>query len=680
MKTSIKARCSITLGALLLTTALSLTPLIAATTTNPKMHGAADKRQSQSISEDWNNADAVCAGKLRKGNGAIGATLLVTEILKGDSKLNGTTLPIPLERHLAGIFPNDGNEKPAVVFFSRDASTKELMATEIYNDPDKISATRCLSPIFEGMSEKLALQALADMTLDPSSRCKATFKQDAKILFRKEFLAALGRMRDKNNFSIVTRLYEKADQGSKHDLLDWMACTGDNRAIPYLIAAVPSADRTLRSTALTRLMYYYPGEQGVDDCVEHAYEHGFADTKNAARNYIMKRRKGISDKPASHQTKTNYQQAEELYEQDKFKQATALYVREILTNTKDSYARRWSALKAIPYATSQQKDEIRKSMLPLLAEDAATSNYIEATDAAEILQKLENIDCLDSMIKLLDRKEPLFGKANRMAAFGIARLNSAARHKAAEHLIEQIKSDKFKNSNDQQNQLLTLLELVWIGDSKDIQTVDGILSSSNAANVWKSLHPLLAKNANRGSGKSEGTFLLELLKNNSSLPHLAKDWVIVELGDLKETRAADLILAHMIEMKYQYDYNVAGDALKSMGSKHVSDQLEKIALSNDEVSRNAVDILCAIEKEKSLPALRKIINSKSIAKTNALTALARMGTPEDLIELVPLSNYWTGDRQYHYWFMEAVATIRERYSLNVSGPIRMTHSSDKAKA
>lgn len=673
------AKSSITLGALLAAIALSGTPLVLATTTNLKMHGSADKRQSQSISEDWSNADAVCVGNLHKGSGMIGATLRVTETLKGDNKMTGTTLPIPLERHLAGIFPNDSNEKTAVVFFSRDAGSKELVATEIYNDADKISATRCLTPVFEGMSEKLALQALADMMLDPSSRCQASFKKDAKTLFRKELLAALNRMRDKNNFSIVTRLYEKADQNSKHDLLDWMACTGDSRAIPYLIAAVPSADRTLRSTALTRLIYYYPGEPGVDDCIEHAYEHGFADTKNAARNYITKRRKNVEDKSTAKQEKTRYQQAEELYEQNKFKQATALYVQEILTS-KDSYVRRWSALKAIPYATAEQKTEIRKSILPLLSQDAATSNYIEATDAAEILQKLQHEECLDSMIKLLDRQEPLFGKANRMAAFGIAKLSSHARHKAAQHLLEQIASEKFKNSNDQQSQLLTLLELLWISDARDLQPVDHILASSSASNVWKSLHPLITKNAKKGDDKAEGTFLIDVLKNDSTLPHLAKDWVIVELGDLKETRAADLILAHMIEMKYQYDYNVAGDALKSIGSRHVSEQLEKIALSNDEVSRNAVDILCAIEKEKSLPALRKIISSKSIAKTNALTAMARMGTPEDLTELVPLSNYWTGDRQFHYWFMEAIATIRQRYSLNVNGPIKMSRASDKEKS
>ncbi len=668
--------CSITLGALILVCAVVKPSHAITPSSNKVMHSvAADKRQAQSISEDWHNASAVCFGKLRRASDRHGAILVVTEVLKGEVGLKDKSLPIPLDRHLAGIFPNDSDEKPAIVFFSKDKAAGELIATEIYNDSDKISATRCLSSVFDTMSEKQALQALSDMVLDPSSRCKGTFKQEAKVLFRKELLAALNKMRDKNNFSLVTRLYDKADQDTKRELLDWMACTGDRRSLPLLIAAVSSPDRALRSTAISRLTYYYPGDAGVDDCIEHAYEHGFADTKNAALDYIAKRRNGIADNQTAARVKTPYQQAEEFFAQKKYKEATALYIQEVMSNKKDSYVRRWSALKAIPYASTDQKDEIRISILPLVAEDAATGNYLEATDAAEILQKLNHEDCLKSMIILLDRKEPLFGKANRMVAFGIAKLPASARHKASTHLLEVIRSDKFKNNADSQSQLMTLLQLIWISDARDLKSVDDILKGSSAASIWTSLHPLLAKNEHLSAD-----FLLGALKNNTGLPHLAKDWIIVELGDLKDSRAADLILAHMKEMRYQYDYNVASDALKSIGGKHVCEQLEQIAFGGDDVSRNAVDILCAIEAEKSLPVLRRIIHSQSGSKTNALVAIARLGTPDDLKELVPLSDYWTGDRLYHYWIMEAIGSIRQRNSLNVNGPIKKLNATDKEKS
>ncbi|MBS1954595.1 MAG: HEAT repeat domain-containing protein [Cyanobacteria bacterium SZAS-4] len=639
------------------------TPIHLALATTVNMHSAADKRRAQSIAEDWHNASAVCIGILRKAQSGGGATLLVKETLKGDKKTIGTTLPIPLERHLAGIFPTDKDEKPALVFFSKAEGSTELQATEIYNDPDKIAATRCLSSTFDSSSEKEALQALSEMVQNPTGRCKATFKQDAKLLFRNEFLAAIAQMKNKDNFSIVTALYDKSDLDTKNVLLDWMACTGDRRALPYLIAAVPSPDRALRSTALTRLIYYYPGDVGVDACIEKAYEHGFADTKNSALDYVSKRRGKSPAKALSTQPKTPYQQAEELNDAGKYKEATALYIQEIVNNKKDGYVRRWSALKAIPHATAEQKNEIRKSILPLISEDASTGNYLEATDAADILQKLQHDDCLDSMIKLLDRRESLFSKANRMAAFGIAKLSSAARQKAAAHLIEQVKSAKFMHESDQQNQLIVLLELAWIGNPKELATVNQLLANSPAQAVWKSIQPLAT------ARKDDGAVLIEVLKNNPSLPHLAKDWIIVELGELKDERAADLILAHLNDMKYQYDGYVADEALKAIGGKHVCQQLEKMAMSSDETSRNAVDILCAIEKENCLPALRKIIKSKSPARTNALSAMARLGKPDDLAVLIPLSDYWTGDRLYHYWTMEAIASIRQRFRYNVNGPI-----------
>lgn len=660
---SIEKKFSITLGAFVFLFISTQPDLAFATTVN--MHSAADKRQSQSISDDWHNADTICVGMLRRASSSGGgATLLVKETLKGDKKITGTTLAIPLERHLPGIFPTDTDVKPALVFFSPAEGAAELRATEIYNDADKISATRCLSKIFALTSEKERLQALSEMVQNPASRCKASFRQDANLLFRREFLAAISQMRDKNNFPIITKLYDKADWDTKHELLDWMACTGDRRALPYLIAAVSSPDRSLRSTALTRLIYYYPGDVGVDDCIEKAYEHGFADIKNSALDYVSKRRGKSPARAVSSHPKTAYQQAEELYDAGKYKEATALYVEEILSNRKDGYVRRWSALKAIPHTTSAEKDAIRKSLLPLISEDATTGNYLEATDAADILQKLQHDDCLDSMIKLMDRRDSLFFKANRMAAFGIAKLSTAARQKAAAHLIDQIKSVKYKNESEQQNQLIVLLELAWIGDKKDFETVSQLLANTPALSAWKSIQPLLKSNNGR-----DGTFLIDALKNNPSLPHLAKDWIIVQLGELKDERATDQILAHLNEMNYQYDGYVADEALKSIGGKHVCQQLEKMAFGPDQTSRNAVDILCAIEQEKCLPILRKIVNSKSPARTNALGAMARMGKPDDLALLIPLSDYWTGDRLYHYWTMEAIASIRQRCRYNVNGPI-----------
>ncbi len=644
-------------------------------------HSASDKRQSQSIAEDWQHADAVFIGTLSR-SGTDGATFQVKETLKGDTKETGTTITIPLDRYLVGSFPANAEEKLAAIFLTRDGS-KTFITSEIYGDADKISALRCLSSIFVKPSEHARLTALGNLFSDPASHCKETFKQDAKVMFKNEFLSALAQMRDQNNFEIVAKLYEHTDSKSKFDLLEWMANTGDRRALPYLIAAVKSPDQNLRNTATTRLIYFYPGDTGVDKCIEETYAHGFPDTKKAAYDYLLKRGRVSTLKSSDPKpTMTPYQRAETLYGEGKIKEALEFYITEIQSAKNNSYVRRWSALKATPHATAEQKERIRKALLPLLAQDASTGNYLEATDAAEIMQKLHHKDCLDSLIKLLDRRDSLFAKANRMAAFAILELGPDARQRAVQHLIAQIKSPKF-SSDTSENQLVTLLELAWIGDPNTCSSVDQLLASSPALPLWTSIHPLLTAKDQSGSSLQEpssllssdkskdGLYLIDVLKTNPSLPHIAKDWIIVQLGILKEERAADLILAHLKDMKYQYDGYVSDEALKSIGGKYVCQQIEKIALGSDEeVSRNAVDILCEIEKEKCLPVLRQIIGSaKSPAKTNALSAMWRLGTPDDLPLLITLNDYWKGDRHYHYWTMDAVASIRQRHNYNVNGPI-----------
>jgi HEAT repeat protein len=652
-------------------------------------HGASDKRQSQSIAEDWQHADAVFIGTISRAR-ANGATFQIKEALKGDTKDTGTTINIPLERYLVGAFPTNADQMLAAIFLTRD-STKKLVTSEIYADVDKISALRCLSPIFAKPSEHDRLTALGDLFSDPTSHCKTTVKQDPKALFKKEFLAAIAQMHDPKNFEIVVKLYEHADAKSKFDLLEWMANTGDRRSLPFLIAAVKSPDQNLRNAATTRLIYFYPGDTGVDKCLEETYAHGFPDTKNAAYDYLLKRGcvsalKTSEPKP----TMTAYQRAETLYGEGKFKEALELYITEIQSTKNNSYVRRWSALKAIPHATVEQKERIRKALLPMLAQDATSGNYWEATDTAEILQKLHHDDCLDGLVVLLDRRDSLFAKANRIAAFAIGELEPEARRKAAQHLIAQIKSPKF-SSDTNENQMITLLELAWIGDPSAYSGVDQLLATSAALPLWKSIHPLLTAKDQSSSSRSraaccidptsvhrlssdksmDGLFLIDVLKTNPSLPHIAKDWVIVQLGIIKEERAVDLIIAHLKEMKYQYDGYVSDEALKSIGGKYVSQQVEKIAVGGEEeVSRNAVDILCEIQKEKCLPVLRQILRSaKSPAKTNALCAISRLGTPDDLPLLVPMNDYWKGDRHYHYWTMDAVASIRQRYNYNVNGPI-----------
>jgi hypothetical protein len=56
-------------------------------------------------------------------------------------------------------------------------------------------------------------------------------------------------------------------------------------------------------------------------------------------------------------------------------------------------------------------------------------------------------------------------------------------------------------------------------------------------------------------------------------------------------------------------------------------------------------------------------------KQPALIHLGNLGTADDLPLLLPYCDYWNSDRTTHYWALEAVAGIRDRFNYDVNGPI-----------
>ena len=74
----------------------------------------------------------------------------------------------------------------------------------------------------------------------------------------------------------------------------------------------------------------------------------------------------------------------------------------------------------------------------------------------------------------------------------------------------------------------------------------------------------------------------------------------------------------------------------------------------------ALTILYGVKSAGALPQIRAALADKGL-RTTALGLLARVGTTEDLKVLTPMSDFWTGDRDAHYWAMQAVGEIRARH-------------------
>ena len=109
--------------------------------------------------------------------------------------------------------------------------------------------------------------------------------------------------------------------------------------------------------------------------------------------------------------------------------------------------------------------------------------------------------------------------------------------------------------------------------------------------------------------------------------------------------------------------STAAEALKVIGVGGARAKLEEIAIAADgQNQQSAIDTLCTGYGAQELPFLRRIINGGSLpGKPAALLWMGRLGTVEDLRYLVPMSDYWTGDRANHYWLSLAIGGIQDRH-------------------
>ena len=125
----------------------------------------------------------------------------------------------------------------------------------------------------------------------------------------------------------------------------------------------------------------------------------------------------------------------------------------------------------------------------------------------------------------------------------------------------------------------------------------------------------------------------------------------------------------MVEFEKTYSYSpaTAKEALEKIAKNRqaketIVERLKKIALNSNSLSQaNAIELLAAIEGDKSLPVVRQIIkNGQLDAKVRALNIISRLGQKQDLAILLPMSNYWTGDRRLHYWVMQAIGELNNK--------------------
>ncbi|MFA6210494.1 MAG: hypothetical protein WCT03_12760 [Candidatus Obscuribacterales bacterium] len=627
-----------------------------------------EKAAQQSYGENIELANLIVSGAYQE----VG-TIIINQVLKGDKSWAGKTIKLANPIKMGCRQQAVPAIKNAFILLHAESKngpyqSKKWSAIEIYDTPDQMAFLRCFIPLYasdSAQTERSRIIALTKLFCD-AQQCHESFEADPKETFNKEFLFALKTMRRPENFELIEELYERPSLSAKDKLMlqQWMADTGDQRARAVLYQALKSKDIYINGDAVSRLTYNYQSSE-TDKAIAAVYNSLPAGSKPTAARYLIKRGasqlvSGGLNAVAAEAKATPFQKATSLNSQGKTKEAQAIFISILDSQEDNSYAIP-VAINAVLDAGPSGRAKVLQSRLPWLNKQASTGNYLEAQEAALILRRLNSASCLAALLAILQKRESIFSKANQTATFAIAQLGAKARKDATAKLLQEIESNSaIAQKSDEQ--ILLLLELAWLQDSADRSATEKLIAQrASWSGIYSQMQPLMIGLPST----DEGLFLIQKLKEKK-LPPQALDWVMYRLGELQERRALDALLVEF-EKPYSYSPSTAKEALEKItADKHtrgvLTDKLTTIALDSKSLSQaNALELLAAIAGRDALPVVRQVIKTGQLdAKVRALNIMSRIGNKDDLVMLMPMANYWTSDRQLHYWVMQAIGEIKNR--------------------
>ena len=596
-------------------------------------------------------AELIVIGDTKKGENMLDLIVSVREVVKGDKKFKGQELLISTGRIMSTAdawVPPDA--KQVAVLFPPDWQQSERWPVlEAYKEPHELDALRVLVTILDIENERKRLNALE----------KVFFEGNPAI--QEQFFTELASMRNPDNFNVLIKLYDKLDETHREKLIQQISSMYDLRGIPTLIRALSSSSKAVKIAAANGLYYNFPGAPAVAEAFE---EHLETDGINwFASRYLAKRYENEKYQELSKPKETRWLKANQLEEEGKTKEARKIYFELVTDEKEDDYSRRQTALKLLKDANDEEKAIIRKAMLPLLQKDVAGDNYLWTHEATKILRSLHHAECLPALLRILEHNEFISEQSVQQATMAIRELGKEARQKAVEKVREMLKL-ALPNHLTGDNPTRYLLELVWLGDEKEILETRDILHAEYQ-HAWENIKPLISLN----QAEDEAAFLMDLLKEPIKVSYgEIRNWTIFRLGDLKDERAIP-VLANYI--KSVNDTRFVEEALKQIGGNQVEEAMTQLLSHEKQQVRGvATEILFNLPGEKSLSVVRRMIKEDNFGdRQKAFIYLYNHGTLDDLEMLKPFCDFWNRGDNSIYWPCHAMIGIRERFNYDLNGPI-----------
>jgi HEAT repeat protein len=556
------------------------------------------------------------------------------EVLKGRAAPSERTIAIKWDCLESGPFiPPDS--KGVAILLAEGWQRAECPLLEAYQKPPEIAALRSLLRIYTLPSERNRLEALRALVNDPNP------------LFRVQLFDDLKQMQEPANFQIVLDLFDAVDEAARRDVVQVLGVIGDIRGVPTLLKALTSPDPMLREPAEAILSAEFRGAPGVDEALRQA------------------RRRSPQSAQLPQPPETRFQAATELWESGRRERGRLLFLAVAGDRNESDYVRVRSALTIGSTLSQSERDTLQAAMRPLLVRFVAKTNYLESgalQEAAQILRALRSQKNLDLLMALFDPREHEFvhQETHYIAAQAIRELGPTARRRAAERLLARIeavrKAENVKGNQGAGEPAATLLALAWLGDADQIEKIE--------LWRWNQLHPLVGV----GQQQDEGLFLVQVLQNHPNLA-LAQDWVLFRLGELEEKRAVAPLI-HILATRYADPVRIPNALVQIAGPLVESEAAKLLTSPRPEAREAAMKILYELQGARMLPLLRRMMAEKDFGvKSRALDSIGSIGEPADLKVLIPIADFWTGDRANLDRARVAVAEIRRRHHYDLRGPI-----------
>jgi len=538
------------------------------------------------------------------------------EILKGDPGLAGREFLLR-HRHASSdaLAPQQAEGFAALLREGWENHGEPLLT--VYEEAHEIEALRAFVEIDRLPTERERLLALRER-LD-----------EANPLYGQQLVQDFGRMQDEGNFDLLTGLFEDGSEAVQVEVVRLIGHIGDLRGVPTLIAALDSPDPGVALGAAGALHSVFRGAPGVEEAFRRILDSpDRVQLHRTAESYLAAYDEASAARIEA--DRNAFQRASALLQRGDERGARA-YFDLILDDAGDFenlVRSRPDWVARILRSEPETRERLRPVLLPVLAEQAKEDNHLRAVGVATLLGALSHPEAAPLLLELLERADqPLYERSIRIAAFALAELGGEFREEA----------------------------MASLGTREDGAALRPLLEEAEdeGARLVASLESMIGDGESGGGGSTA-----------------ALGWVVHRLGELREERAIEPLF-RMLGWG-QGLRTEAADALVRIGGERVEAAALDLLQHPDDrrVRRSAVDIVFRLQGERALPLARRMLAEEGFGRrSDAAQFLAVHGVPEDLEILVPLSDFWTGDRENHYWLQSAVSAIRRRHGYDLNGPI-----------